>query len=311
MRKVTFVTGAACVVAAALFFFAPAFRQAFRISLEAWYPVFHVASWHREPTAETLAKRAEARHDPEGLAFCAVRLQNSRESARLAEEAVRLDPNLLWVYAVVAVRHPMLAEIGEWQPRFEAWDPQNALFHLIAAESIDIDIYSKTANPKPGEMPKKLQGDPAWQHAMAAAFGSSKFDDYLGRLRELDRKVVLRYGFNDPVEVLDGEDQIGAPSHAFWDSELFAKSLLEPGKNLEVRGDRKGALEKYWAVAHFGQVIDSQAHTDYEHSLGLSLQAGAYKNLQAVFEMEANHGEAALFTYLAGKSKQPGCIGGT
>lgn len=310
MRKVTLVAGAACVVASVLFFFAPAFRQAFKLSLGVWYPVFQVMSWSGPPGPERLAKQAEAQHDAEGIVFCALRLQNSRESARLAEEAVHLDPNLLWVYALVAVRHPELPEVNQWLPELEHWDPQNAPLHLITAESIDIDIVSHASNLPPKQMEKKLEEDPAWQHAMAAAFGSSKFDDYLNRLRELDRTVVLRYGFNDPVEVLDGGEH-EVPTYALWDSQRFAKSVLKFGEDLETQGDRKGAIEKYWTVARFGQVIDAQAHTDFEHYMGSSLQAAAYKNLQTVSEKEGNQGEAALFTYLAGKSEQPKCPGGT
>lgn len=310
MREVTMFTGAACVVAAALFFFAPAFRQAFQLSLGAWYPVFHVMSWSGPPGPESLAKRAEAQHDAEGLAFAAVRIRDRRRSARLAEEAVRLDPNLLWVYALVAVRQPELPEIKQWLPELERWDPQNALFQLIAAESIDIEFVRMGSNLPPKVMEKKMEQDPARQAALAAAFGSLKFDDYLDRLREVDRKVVLRYGFNDPLEVLSGEGH-ELPIFASSDSGQFAKSLLQSGKELESRGDRKGAVEKYWTVAHFGQVIDSQAHTDFEHWMGSTLQAGAYKRLQAVSEKEANHEQAALFGYLAGKSGQSKCPGGT
>lgn len=102
LRRGALIIGGACVLAAVLFFAAPPFRQAFQVALQPW----HIASGNIQASFEILAKRAEVGHDPEGLAFCAVRLQNPRESARLAEEAVRLDPNLHWVYAIVAMRHP-------------------------------------------------------------------------------------------------------------------------------------------------------------------------------------------------------------
>jgi hypothetical protein len=113
---------------------------------------------------------------------------------------------------------------------------------------------------------------------MAAAFASPKFDDFLDRVRAVDQRVVRRYGLNDPYEILCGEE-LGVPSYAFWDSQRFAKSILQSGQNREARGDRKGAFEQYWAVAHFGQVMDSQAHTSYEHWAGTALQAMAYKQL--------------------------------
>ena len=35
------------------------------------------------------------------------------------------------------MRHPELPETGQWVEKLERWDPQNALFHLITAESIE------------------------------------------------------------------------------------------------------------------------------------------------------------------------------
>ena len=161
------------------------------------------------------------RHDPEGLAFCAVRLQDPRESARLAEEAVRLDPNLLWVYAVVGMRNPGLPETGPWVEKLEQWDPQNALFHLITAESIEQAHFRRGVWTPPTQEQER-----AWQSAMAAAFQSPKFDDYLDRVAQLNRRVVPRYGFYDPYEV-ESRDRIDLPVHAFQNSERFAKLLLQ------------------------------------------------------------------------------------
>ena len=300
VRKAVLVTGAGCILAALLFFAAPPFRQGIRVSLAGWQNVFRVTPSRGQPGLAALAKRAEKQHDPEGLAFCAVRLHNSRESARLAQEAVRLDPALIWVYAVVAVRRPDLPEISQWVPILRRWDPQNALIHLITAESIDIDLVSKATKLSPDEERKEWVQDPAWQSVMAAAFASPKFDDYLDRLKELDRKVVSQYRFNDPYELLSGEEA-DLPTYAFFDSQRFAESLLQSGQNLEARGDRRGAAGKYWAVARFGLVIDSQGHTDFEHRMGSSLQAGAYKQLQALSQKEGSADEAALFGYLAGR----------
>lgn len=82
MRKVTLVTGGACVVAAALFFLAPAFRQAFRVSLAQWHDVFHVTPWNHQPELESLARRAEQKHDSRGASLRrGEALEQARESA--------------------------------------------------------------------------------------------------------------------------------------------------------------------------------------------------------------------------------------
>jgi hypothetical protein len=257
LRKVVLVTAAGFILAALLFFAAPPFRQALRVSLTAWNELFHVTAQNGQPRLRALSKQAESRRDPEGLVFAAARLSDAGESVRLAEEAVQLDPDLIWVYAVVAVRHPELAEIREWVPKLQRWDPKNALFHLIAAESIDIDHIGKASELPVMESQNEMDSDPAWRKVMAAAFASLKFDDYLNRLKELDTRVARRYDFNDPYEVLRGEEA-DLPSYARRDSERFAESNFKSGHELEAKGDRKGAVEKYWGVARFGQTIDSQ-----------------------------------------------------
>lgn len=305
LRWAALIAGGACVLGALLFFAAPPFRQGMRVSLAAWPVLYRGITADGQPGLAAIARQAEAQHDPQGLAFCAVRVLNSRESARLAEEAVGLDASLVWVYALVAVRHPELPEISRWLPELERWDPTNALLHLITAESIYM------SHPVRRDVASWLKNiEPRWEAAMAAAFASPKFDDYLTRLKEIDRRVVSRYHFNDPYELLSGEER-DLPTFAFSDSQRFAKFLLDSGQKLEAQGDKKGAAEKYWAVARFGQVVDSQGHTEFEHWMGSWMQAGAYRELQNLSANEGNSHEAALFAYLAGKFEQLACPGGT
>jgi hypothetical protein len=289
LRMAALLTGGACVLAALIFFAAPPFRQAFQVAVKPWSLVFQKASGNFQPDFESLAERAEMRHDPEGLAFCAVRVQNPRESALLAEKAVRFNPNLIWVYAVVAMRHPALPEVSSWVNRLERWDSQNALFHLLSAETI-----ASTQAPLSPDQERR------WQSAMLSAFQSSKFDDYFDRVAQLNRRVVPRYHFYDPYEV-ESREQIGLPACAFENSERFAQSLVRSGADLELIGNGKGGREKYWTVARFGQLIDSQGSTRFEHSMGTALQAMAYRQLQSSSAREGNRAEATLFGYLAAK----------
>jgi len=295
IRKAALGIGGACVLAALLFLAAPPFRQGLGVALRPWYSAFQGTSENLQPGLEALARRADRKHDAEGLAFCALHQNNDAASARLADEAVRLDSNLIWVYAVVAVRHPILPEISQWIPKLERWDPQNALLPVIAAESIDIDHVSREDVRTRGN-----EKDPAWQTDMTAVFQSPKFDDYMDRVAKLDRSVVSRYGFNDPEEVFFGNED-GVPTYAYSDSWQYASALIHSGEGLESRGDPKSAREKYWAVARFGQLIDSHGQTGDEHLAGASLQMMAYKHLEASSEKEGNKTEASLFGYLAVK----------
>ncbi len=295
LRKAALAIGGACVLTALLFFAAPPFRQAFGVAMKPWFLMYQAATGNLRPEIEALARRVEKQHDAQGLAFCAVRINDSRESPRLAEEAVRLDPNLTWVYALVALRHPELPQTSGWVERLKKWDPQNGLISLITAESIVRSHF-----PHGIWAPLNEAQDQAWRSAMAGVFQSPKFDDYLDRLAGLNRKVVPRYHFDDPYEV-ESRWEIGLPEFAFESCDRYALSLLRSGQELESRGDSKGARQKYWAVARFGQLIDFQGHAAFEHQNGAYLQSLAYKPLKGLSEKEGNPAEATLYGYLAEK----------
>ncbi|MFI5094240.1 MAG: hypothetical protein ACHQIK_12435, partial [Candidatus Acidiferrales bacterium] len=257
MRKATLTAIGACIAASLLFFLAPVFRQAFQVSLAQWHDILHIDQrWlGRKPDAEllALAQKAEQTHDAEALAFVAVRLSNRSENTKFAEEAVRLDPNLTWIYAVVAIQCPWRSEIDSWIPVLEQWDPKNALPHLIAAEKIDVAMAEAGTAAIYSEH-KSI----AWQNAMAAAFQSSKLDTYRDRLAELDRTVLLRYHIQDPFEIITDRWFYGLPSYGSWDSSRYSKALLESGQALEAKGDLAGAADKYLEVARFGQMLQPE-----------------------------------------------------
>ncbi|MCU1316863.1 MAG: hypothetical protein JWN63_2185 [Candidatus Acidoferrum typicum] len=296
MRKTTLSASVTCAAASLLFFLAPVFRQAFHVSLAQWHDVLHIrltlGCQESDPELEALARKAEQNHDAEGLAFAAIRHWNESESARLADKAVHLDPKLTWIYAVIAVQYSSPSEIDRWVPELEQWDSQNALPHFIVAEKIDIDQIVRE------KIPHRLEDQPpAWQDAMAAAFQSPKIDNYLGRLKELDRRVLLRYHVDDPFQILGIDRWYGLPSYTAWDTSRYAKSLLESGQALEARGNRKGAFEKYWTVARFGQMIGPSGGFFVRREL-----QEAYKRLGALSEKEGNKIEAAFYSSLANQT---------
>lgn len=240
-----------CVGAFLLFLLAPTFRQGLGVSLTQWRAMSQVHDWPPpvDPAIKALKRQAEAKHDAQALAFIAARTLDSTESARLADEAVQLDPKLTWIYAV-ANSTPEASE--RWIQKLEQWDPQNALPYFMEAENVDIAQVESNKVPYTGD-----EKSPAWKKAMAAAFQSSKLDDYEGRLRELDNEVVGRYGFSDPYEVMLGAHGCCMPSYAASDAYGYAASVVKSGKAFEARGDKRGALEEYWSVIKFGEVTKS------------------------------------------------------
>ena len=246
MRRPALAMTAACVIGSLLFFVAPVFRQAFRVSLLSWQTVFQPDYRKLSPELQSIAKRAEREHDAEALAFVASRHPQWSESVRLADEAVRLDPNLVWVYAIVAVRTSFLFP-DDWVPALERLDSQNALPHLIAAQKIDVEqVLHSTAPFRAEDEP------PAWQNALAAAFKSAKLDTYSSQRKALDRRVFIRYRVADPALIAEDAWFYGVPSYSVSDACKYAEMLLDSAQVLEEEGDTKAASEKYLAIAHFG-----------------------------------------------------------
>jgi hypothetical protein len=299
MRKTVLAAIAACVAASLLFFLAPVFRQAFQVSLAQWHDILHVHDelGYDDPTPQllALAKQAEQNHDAQALAFVAVRHPIASESARLAEEAVRMDPKLTWVYATVAVQHPAVPEIDRWVMELEKYDPGNALPYLLVAEKTDL------AQVDARRIPRTVEDESAaWQDAMAAAFQSQKLDTYLARLTQLERSVLFRYQVHDPFQAVTDHWMFGLPTYGAWDSSLHAKSLIESGRALEAKGDLKGAAEKYLAVAKFGQLLELDGGYFF---LGRDTQE-AYRGLGALSAKKGDNAEASFYVSLAEQTEK-------
>jgi hypothetical protein len=295
MRKTTLAVIASCVAGSLLFFAAPVFRQAFQVSLAQWHNVFHVTESFGypspDPELDALAKKAEQNHDAEALAYAAVRYPNAIQRARFADEAVHFDPNLTWVYAVSGTAYLSPSEIDRRVSLLEQWDPQNALPHLFAAQKIGAPVvYSK-------EFPLgKLEQSPAWEKEMNAAFQSPKLDTYLDRQNQSDHRVLSRYRLDDPFQAASGDDRYGFPNYGVGECSLYAQSLLESGKSLESRGDRKAAFEKYLVVARFGQMISID--NEFIFLIRKEMKE-AYGRLAALSQTEGNGEAASFYTSLA------------
>jgi hypothetical protein len=294
MRKPALAIIAACVIASFLFFVAPVFRQAFGISLLQWQVIFKTDHFRLSPELQSIVKKAEQDHDAEAMAFVAFRHPQSSEGARLADEAVRLDPNLIWVYAIVAVRGSSLPEIDRWVPALESFDPQNALPHLITAEKIDIDqvlggIVPHRAEDKP----------PAWQSAMAAAFESAKLDTYSSQRKALDRRVLIRFHVGDPELIADDAWFYGLPSYGISDAYRYAELVLASAQVHEAQGDTKAASEKYLAIAHFGKLLSPGVSAWF-----CEQTQQAYARLAALAAKSSRPEEAAFYAFLADSERQ-------
>ena len=306
MRKSTLIAAAACLAACLLFFAVPGFRQAFEISISQGYLlILSLRGNHtyavQGPYFARVAEEAKKNHDAEGLAFAAIHRWGAPDSAGLAEEAVRLDPKLTWIYAFMVNRNwsvqPSESEI-ELVSKLQQFDPQNALPHLILAQQAASGKYHRAET-----------SIPAWQSAMAAAFSSSRLDTYGDRLKELNYRVVRRYGLNDPYEVANLSEffsellfpQTGTPKN-------YAKLLLDSGDALAARGDYRGAAKQYLLAAHFGEMVQPRQKQNVEEFIrgwgANTMLQGPYHRLAILYETQGDQEQARLFSVLAARADQ-------
>jgi hypothetical protein len=294
MRKPALAITAACVIASLLFFIAPVFRQAFRVSLFPWEFVFKTDHSRLSSELQSIVTKAEQDHDAEALAFVAFQHPEASEAVRLADEAVRLDQNLIWVYSLVAARGPSLPEVRRWVPALERFDPQNALPHLIAAEKIESEQVLH------GNVPERTKDEhPAWQSAMAAAFESAKLDTYSSQRKALHRRVLNRYHVDDPELIAEDYWFYGLPSYGVGDSIRYAELVLASAQVLEAQGDTKAASKKYLAIAHFGKLL-----SPYASAWFCERTEQAYARLADLAAKSSRPEEAAYYGFLADQERE-------
>jgi hypothetical protein len=291
MRKATSWIAGSCVVAVLLFLLFPVFRQAVGISITPWVRVFQSrdSMTNEDSELQKLAKEAEAKQDAEAMAFVAIKRWNSDESVRLADEAVRLDPNLTWIYSGVAPfsRHSK----DQWIIKLQKWDPQNAYPRIMAAQLREIRYFYEH-----GHFLMSDQRDDQWKSIMASAFQAEKFDDYFSKRIELDRHVAQRYPWLNPLTIL-GDQRLYWSGYGAGYILAYSKLLVEEGDKLEAAGKDNLAEQNYLSVVRFGQLLRNQERNwhDRETFLAAEIQAKAFEGLKSLADKKNNRTESANY----------------
>jgi hypothetical protein len=250
-----------CLGLAGLLLLVPTFRQGMNVALSCW----QIVSNSRQPNyrifgntwiqdeLNSVIHDAETEHDAKTLAFAAERYPDASTAARLADEAVALDPSLTWIYTVVANNQWRSGNVPRWIDQLRRWAPDNALPDLMAAEVVDI---RHAISGKDWQF-----SDSDWRQAMAGAFHSSKFDDYAAQQLALDREVASKRGLSDPLlfaqGYADGLYEGRLPSNASADVRLYARMLATQGK--------------YEEIDRFGQLLRAPGQTDETMVIGAGL----------------------------------------
>ena len=269
-----------------LLLISPVFRQALGVVEASWRFQFQ-RRLLSERERKSLAEQARAEHDARTLAFLALQWAPSEETSKLADEAVKMDPSLTWIYSSLAVHARQNPEAARWVEQLNQWDPDNAVPKLVIADRI--------RNATAGQLEATLAASPEWRQAMAAVFRSPRYDSYFGKLFDLDRDVMPRRGLNNPLTMMAELVVFGFPN--LGNSEIYEKLLFAEGAKFEAAGDLKRASESYWEVVRFAHVMMAGAPVDLETLIAAHMLAEGSARLEPIVREQGSTIESAALDY--------------
>lgn len=295
LRKPLALASLALLSSLLLLSLVPSFRAAFSLSFLQWHALlprdeFTSSAPSRQWTS--LERTAFAQNDAEALAFLSSTAPDASRAARLADEAVRRDPSLTWLYATVAVQWSEFPELDRWLPLLQRYDPRNALIPLIAAERADIRSIERGRSPhSPGRDADE------WNSAMAAAFAAPRLETYSMQIAALSHRVLQRYHVTDPSLVLGALNPERLPSYAVADADDYAQSLLVEADALAARGDAPAAAARYASILQFSQLLEN-----LDPLWEIRAQALASDRLAALSARAGDPRQAEIYASLAASS---------
>jgi hypothetical protein len=303
-RTPRFVT-ALLLLASILIIATPELRRAMHATADTWRD----GSLYTMQAAKLQRLHAEAsrKHDPQLLALVAlVTWDDNNERMRAANEAVRLDPSLTWIYSKIRLREEpccMLHPLDEdGIAALQKWDPQNAFPRLLAADMIYERAEKAWADGGSHgtylDVENLIEHDPQWLAAMDFAFQAPKYDSYSAGLFSLYRTLAARYDIGEPefaLEVLWHSWDWG------WnrDANIYDGWLLKQGDAAERAGRLDDAAAFYWKPVLFAERVQGQDRIEgilLNWNLA-NVQKESYGKLQPLLTKMGRTDESALIGY--------------
>jgi hypothetical protein len=238
------------------FFMVPSVHEGFSAVVNSWhsYSDPHRADYQR------MAREAEANHDAKTLAFVAPRLGNLQENARAVNEAVEMDPSLAWTYVRGSDSRFVFNHIpqsGNWMPKLEAYDPNNAVVYLTEAGIRESEILWQSNYQ---ESQSKVLSDPQWRAAMEKAFAAPKYDSYYDRAIALQQYELKAHNLTEPQDVARGITEYY--SSGVFAAQKYSEYLLRQAKEAQEEGEIATASRLAWSVAQFADRARANMHND-------------------------------------------------
>ena len=296
------------------FFFVQDFRWALQMPyLEA------KSDWESEGIPQdqlrALAERAKQDRDAQSLAFVALHVAGDQDAA-LADQAVAMDPSLTWIYYGMAHRHlaanrkqPAFAPtLKEWTAKLQAFDPQNAVPYLLEAEILRAETkgFPDLYPPFTPEKGAAVGQQTAWLAAMEKAYSAPRYDSYVVRRFDLERKVLLANGWARPERLLVYISAYPIPH--LLNIRIYANykvHYLAPQAEAAKHHDQ--ALRHYYSVAFFGQRMQVEGGTLIEQLIGGAVDHIASEPLETELRKAGQNDQAELvaFSYRRFRREHP------
>ncbi|HXE74462.1 MAG TPA: hypothetical protein VNN18_02345 [Candidatus Xenobia bacterium] len=247
-----------------------------------------------EDEFSALGQAAEQSGDAAALAFAALHPGpgGKDSAARWADQAVAKDLQYTWVYYHMAnsrlsdARQPeAVRQIGQWVEKLTAWDPENAAAWLLRAELLRQSATQwpkRTTHIKPDspylqELGKRTD----WTAAMERAFLAPRYDAYVQKRFDLERKVLPERGWASPSVMLLFVATYPIPS-LLNIREYADLRVAYFGAKVEEAGRLDEALSHYRTVAAFGKRMRLGGKTLIEELIGIAVEKTASERLLAV-----------------------------
>jgi hypothetical protein len=275
---------AAILLATVVLFFFPQTREAISTIRASW-------SGYRGDSSDlralrNLAARAEKEKDAHTLAFVALVTPDPGRSARLAEQAVTLDPSLIWIYASRGPRPDYNPPPKNGFARLLAADSDNAFLEILAAQVISDPSYQTLLahhTPTQQDTEAALVANEDWVTHMDRAFRAPRYDSYFSRRWQLTQEVWNR---NPNLSVTLIFNSLWAhPLPDFLSTKTYANFLVQKAQQAAAGGHQEQAEPLLVEVDSFGRRVTDQGELDLEKFLGLDVSRRATIALRDLYQL--------------------------
>lgn len=275
---------AGLLIAAVVVLMSPEGRDAITTVRASWSDFQQTPSDRR--TLEKLAARADKDNDAATLAFVALSVDDPQRFKTLADRAVALNPELVWIYATQVTHILADGNYAAWQERLkrlQASDPSNAVPVLLAADFVveqsgAADVHRSL---EWNEIEPRLAGNPQWMSLMARAFASPRYDGYSRRRYQVTRSVWARDRYLSPAVLIHDSWSEVIPN--LRNLRIFSSIRAHQAEKAFAAGDLKEAERLLGEVDSFGERMLNEDSTVLEQLIGLSLERDANRKLAELY----------------------------